>query len=680
LFAYNAFSQPTTTIAPDGAVVESFTYDAFGNVTAETARDGAARAYTNDSRGLPLTVSDSFGTWTFTHDANQQLTAMTNPAGGITRLTYDDDGRVISIQNPAGQTTQREVNVLDQLVGVTAANGSTYSYTYDALGRLASATDTGGRTRRYEYDSAGRLVRSVDRAARIAVYAYDQDGNLATTSYADGEAQVRTWDPVRRLVSLADADTIVEYAYNDANDLVSERTRGNNGVTLPDVTLAYTTDGNGQRLTSSGPGGVIAYTYDARARLTSLRDPFGGVFALTYDTADRLTGLSRPNGVSDTLAYRENYMVARNAAIGGSPRARAEYTLDPLARRTSLTDLDGNHAFTHDLADRLVSATHPAASGLPAESYTYDAVGNRTSWLGSPLGSVTHNAAMELTRDGTYDYTYDAEGRLTERRDRGTGGITRYTWADAGVLNSITAANGATSTYRYDALGRRLESNENGTVRRFVYSGWNLRNELDGTNALRATYVTGVDLNTVFEIVRDGVSSYPLFDGLKSVVALTDTTGTVFARARYSGFGVVSATGPIDQGVTFTGHQYDAATGLVYARARYYDPTIGRFLSQDPEPAINPYEYASNDPVDRLDPTGRAAAAEYETEDTFISGRTVADNNAIARARCYFSIAGKVIALFAVQGQFSSPFERQLADQVAERLCTGLYGPPRALP
>ncbi len=63
-----------------------------------------------------------------------------------------------------------------------------------------------------------------------------------------------------------------------------------------------------------------------------------------------------------------------------------------------------------------------------------------------------------------------------------------------------------------------------------------------------------------------------------------------------------------ENAVSFTGHQFDAATGLVYARARYYDPTIGRFLSQDPEAAINPYVYAFDAPLEFTDPTGRMAA------------------------------------------------------------------------
>ncbi len=613
-FAFNSLNLPTTTTAPDGAVVESYSYDAFGNVTAAAKRNGTVVAYVNDSRGLPLTATDSFGTTTFQFDDNQQLVRLMDPAGGVTTMSYDASGRLISTRNPAGEITRFQRDTLDQLVRVTAANDSAYALSYDALGRLASVTDTAGRTSRYEYDAANRLVRFVDRVDRSRTYDYDADGNMGTVTYADGEVQTGTWDPVGRLVSLADADTVVERGYNDANDLVSERTRGNNGVALPDVTLSYTTDPNGRRLTSSGPGGVITYAYDARGRLSLLLDDMGDAFTPAYGTTDRLTGLSRPNGVDDLLSYQENMLTARNASIAGVVRARADYVLDSLGRRASLTDLDGSHAFTHDLANQLVAATHPAASGLSAESFAYDLVGNRTSWTGSPPGSVSHDTGMQLTRDGTYDYTYDAEGRLTQRRDRGTGGITRYTWSDAGTLTSITAPNGATSTYRYDAIGRRLESNDSGTIRRFVYSGSNLSNEFDAANTLRATYIAGQSPDSVYEIVRDGTRYYPLFDGVGSVTTLTDAAGAIVGRVRYSAFGIPQSSGVTENSVSFTGHQFDAATGLIYARARYYDPTLGRFLSQDPDPAINPYSYALNAPLEATDPTGRGAV--YERANT----------------------------------------------------------------
>jgi len=240
---------------------------------------------------------------------------------------------------------------------------------------------------------------------------------------------------------------------------------------------------------------------------------------------------------------------------------------------------------------------------------------------------------MELTSDGTYDYAYDAEGRLTQRRDRGTGGVTRYTWSDADRLTSITAPSGVTSTYRYDAFGRRLEVNDNGAVRRFVYSGWNLRNEFDGTNALRATFVAGLFPDSVYEIVRDGTRYYPLFDGVGSVTTFTNAAGATVGRVRYSAFGVPQSSGVTENAVSFTGHQFDAATGLVYARARYYDPTLGRFLSQDPEWAVNPYVYALDAPLEFTDLTGRAEDAEYTKTVDALTRRLLNEGYARDRAR-----------------------------------------------
>jgi RHS repeat-associated protein len=129
---------------------------------------------------------------------------------------------------------------------------------------------------------------------------------------------------------------------------------------------------------------------------------------------------------------------------------------------------------------------------------------------------------------------------------------------------------------------------------------------------LRATFVAGLFPDSVYEIVRDGARSYPLFDGVGSVTTLTDATGAVVGRVRYSAFGVPHSSGVTENTVSFTGHQFNTATGLFFARARYYDPTLGRFLSQDPEWAVNLYVYALNAPLTFTDPTGRAASIEDE--------------------------------------------------------------------
>ena len=413
LYAFNALNEPTTTTAPDGTVVESRIYDGNGNVMSSTTSDGRTVTLTHDNNGLPTAATDAFGTTTFGYDANEQLVTQTDPAGGITRTSYDDAGRVSSIEDPAGHLTQFKRNALDQLVEVTAPDGSKQTAAYDAFGRLTALTDSAGRTTTYRYDAADQLVARVDRAGLTTTYGYDQDGNLSTVTYPDGDVATSVWDPVGRQVSLSDGDTIVDQTYDDANDLLAERSRGTGGVALPDVTLSYTTDANGNRTSVTGPGGVVNYVYDSRGRLSSVRDGAGRAFALTYDSSsNRLTGLARPNGVNDVLSYQGDVLTARDASSGAQVIGRADYVLDSLRQRTSLTDVDGAHTFTHDAAGQLTAAVHPAGSGLADESFQYDSTGNRTAWAGSPAATVGYDAGGRLQSDGTYDYTYDAEGRL----------------------------------------------------------------------------------------------------------------------------------------------------------------------------------------------------------------------------------------------------------------------------
>jgi RHS repeat-associated protein len=97
-------------------------------------------------------------------------------------------------------------------------------------------------------------------------------------------------------------------------------------------------------------------------------------------------------------------------------------------------------------------------------------------------------------------------------------------------------------------------------------------------------------------------------DGLGSIVALTNASGSVAQAYTYDSFGnITSGTPTITQPYTYTGREYDPETGLYFYRARYYDPKAGRFLQRDPigfKGGINQYVYVSNKPVNFVDPYG----------------------------------------------------------------------------
>ena len=172
-------------------------------------------------------------------------------------------------------------------------------------------------------------------------------------------------------------------------------------------------------------------------------------------------------------------------------------------------------------------------------------------------------------------------------------------------------ADGTSTQFHYDALGRRYEIDDaNGTVASYVYDGSNIGLQYDGTNQLVGSFVNGPGLDNVLAETR-GASTYDyLKDGLGSTTALVDAAGSVVDAYTYSAFGQQSASGAVPNPFTYTGREFDARTGLYYVRARYYNPAVGRFVSEDPLPSTNPYPYVSNCPTTFSDPQGTAAMAE----------------------------------------------------------------------
>lgn len=259
--------------------------------------------------------------------------------------------------------------------------------------------------------------------------------------------------------------------------------------------------------------------------------------------------------------------------------------------------------YTYDPLYRLTSADYSTGD---AYQYAYDSVGNRLTQESMVKG-------LSLTDT----YTYDESNRLME-----VDGIS-YTWDANGNL----LADGANS-YTYDSANRLVEVSGQSSVSSYQYNGFGDR--LQQTVNGDVTYYT-LDLNTgLTQVLHDGTHSYTyglgrisqqqdatleyfLGDALGSVRQMTDQAGAITFAASYDPYGVVTQTGGAGQSAYgYTGEQQDSA-GMVYLRARYYNPADGRFQSRDTwggdanrSFSYNKWMYAYSNPIKYIDSTGKS--------------------------------------------------------------------------
>jgi len=229
-------------------------------------------------------------------------------------------------------------------------------------------------------------------------------------------------------------------------------------------------------------------------------------------------------------------------------------------------NLAGAHSYTYDTLYRLTQVTYPDDV---TDTYTYDPVGNR---LTKDSDDYTYDAADQLTDLEGVEYAYDDNGNLTGR------GNDTFTYDhENGLVESYIG--GVSSVYTYNGDGLRVSRTIGQTSVSYI---WDVNAGLPVIlqDSAGNTYVYGLDL--ISRTDGQGNQEYYLSDGLGSTTDLRDGDGDAIADYTYDVFGAIRAqSGSSPNEFTFTGEQVDG-TGLQYLRARYYDPAVGRFITQDP--------------------------------------------------------------------------------------------------
>ncbi|MCI0711841.1 MAG: hypothetical protein L0154_16920 [Chloroflexi bacterium] len=282
--------------------------------------------------------------------------------------------------------------------------------------------------------------------------------------------------------------------------------------------------------------------------------------------------------------------------------------------------------YQYDAAGRLEHEIRRNGSGNPLRQadYVYDDVGNRLSMSVSVLGAAPQTTTYGYSNDGlnqlqtvtaggvTTSYTYDARGDVKEINAGGT--ITNFTFDARNKVQSVSGG-GVNVTYDYDADGNRIRETNSGVTTTYVWDPLTAYGdviyETQGTVSTERHYTRA---NGLLLAQQTGTTNirYLTHDAQGTIRGMLSATGASLLESYdYNAFGDFYEPGTRTTKFAYTGQQYDDATGLYFLRARYYDPAIGRFLSQDPYPVntgnpmeLNRYVYTANNPVNFSDPSG----------------------------------------------------------------------------
>jgi RHS repeat-associated protein len=590
--------------------VTTYAYDSEGDRTSVTDAMNNQTTFAYDSWDRLLTITyPGNATTTFTYDYRGRRTSVTDQNGKKTTYAYDDADRLTSVTDPNNHVTTYTYDTENNLLSIEDANNNTTSFGYDAYGRVTQTTFPSTHYEQYGYDAANNLTSKTDRNGQTIGYVYDDLYRMTQKNYPNSTNVEYVYDLVGKLQQVTDPTGTYGFAYDNMGRLVGTTTQYT--FVTGTYTNAYTYDANSNRASMTDPqSGVTSYAYDTLNRLSTLTPPTAftsGSFGFSYDALSRRTQMTRPNGVTTNYTYNNlSQLLSVLHQVGTSTIDGATYTVDPAGNRTAKTDMYANVTSNYTY-DPLYELTQVTQATNTTESYSYDPVGNRLSSLGASPYSV--NTSNELTSTPNATFTYDNNGNtLTKVTSAGT---TAYEWDYENRLTSIALpGTGGSLAFKYDGLGHRVQKaftqGSTTTTTNYLYDGNNAVADVDQNGNVLARYTATLNIDEPLAELRSGTTSYYSRDGLGSVSSLTTSAGAVGNTYTYDSFGNQTASsGSIVNRFQYSAREFDPETNLYFYRARYYDPSIGRFISEDPiRDRTSAYAYVRNRPLNLRDPRG----------------------------------------------------------------------------
>ena len=532
--------------------------------------------YVYDSRNHLIRTTDSTGynSGTITYDLNGNVLTNTDANGNVTTNTYDALNRVL---------TANTVNSKDSSKNVSK------SYTYDSMGRITKSVSNGLTTNTI-YDSLGRKYTEGE---------YDGDGySVFRGFFYEGVSQYVSKEITGQYNLLLYSSKT--YEYDGEMRVVKVKESGNE-------TASYTYDANGNKKTETLANGVVS-TY-------------------TYNNNNKVTGITNKKGNSTISSYEYSYYLDGSDACKvrseGSIIETTSYEYDGLKRLTEESVAIGNSTDTYayeydDYGNRLKMTVTGSENYVIEYSYS-DAQGKYTALLQKETKTVENEEDNDLLNPyGNFKieqtvYSYDKNGNQIKKVVDGKTETNTYD----GLNQLIGFTDGTTTaSYAYNVDGLRYEKTVDGQTINHVWDGSKqiVADVIDNQFYEADCYIRGTNLVAKYNYKNGDKTEYTYYtqNAHGDVVNLTNANGEVTKTYKYDAFGVEKDIDDNDTNAfRYCGEYYDAESGTIYLRARYYDPSIGRFISRDSfagkneDPlSLNLYTYCHNNPLIYVDESG----------------------------------------------------------------------------
>lgn len=633
-YTYDIAGRTESHIYPDGSAV-SYDYNAVNQLTDKTYSDVSGETsaghvqYVYDKFGNRSSMSDDIGDTEYEYDLMGRIISVTDANNKSVKYEYDDANRISKIVYPDNHDVEYKYDKNDNLIKVITDSGSTV-YNYDAADRVVKAvrpdgtsttygydkdsnvnilkteTSEGGLLSefRYEYDGRGYVTKETSKkysssgmVSASRVYTYNSTGELETfTEISDGDKTTYNYlyDAAGNRIKLSIEDEnsseVISYEYNEQNQLISEKSSVY-GETK------YTYDANGNIINEDSNDFHRSYEYTVEKRLSIVREGGELLMAATYDgDGNRVFTASRT----------ENEYIEKNNTKRNNNYAVAK---DEDKKKGKLVSLNKkqkkNEASTKEMD---ADGTSGDVSSVNSISFFWFGFGTELSLLSCGTNSTEGFLLSNWWRD-IWDNADNIINILTNKKKNydnkeylKKSGLSDEEISDVLIPEKIEddLVIGYDITYYVNDINRDYAEvlqkyDENGTLIN------------DYTYGLERIY----DYN-----VKQKDSEYYIYDGRGSVAQVYSSDDLVTGSYEYDPYGNILSGMP--QNKDFYGYNAEdtsSVTGLEYLRARYYNPSIGRFGAQDiiyTEVGVplqnNRYIYARNNPNYYKDPTGENAA------------------------------------------------------------------------